>query len=85
VKTQTEERTMQNLKLALAISISLAAVITAANAQERLRKNERWCLEAREARGGSPLLCRFVSYEQCMQSKTTIGDRCMQNPAWTGR
>jgi hypothetical protein len=73
---------MKTMKLALAVSIALAAVVTAADAQQRLRKNERWCLEAREGRGGSPLLCRFVSYNQCMQSKTTIGDRCMQNPAW---
>jgi hypothetical protein len=73
---------MKSLKLILAISISLAAGFTAVNAQERLRKNERWCLESRESRGGSPLLCRFVSYNQCMQSKTTIGDRCMQNPGW---
>ena len=77
---------MKRLKLGLAIFIFLGAVLTEANAQERLRKNERWCLEVRErGGGGAPLLCRFETFEQCIASKTTIGDTCMQNPAWRGR
>ena len=73
---------MKSLKLGLAISIALATALSAANAQERVRKNERWCLESKEGRGGGgSLLCRYESYEQCMASKTSVGDTCMKNPA----
>jgi len=73
---------MRNLKLGLAISISLVAMFGEASAKERVLRNDSWCLEAREAGGGgAPPRCTFTSYEQCKASATSGGDRCMQNPA----
>jgi len=75
---------MRILAIAGAVFAVVMVVQTAATAQERLRKNERYCLEAQGGgRGGGsqPLLCRFTSMGQCLASRTGPGDRCMLNPA----
>ena len=75
---------MRILAIAGAVFAVLIAAQTAASAQERVRSNERYCLEASGGgRGGGtqPLLCRFTSMGQCMASRTGPGDRCMLNPA----
>ena len=74
---------MRILAIAGALFAVLIAAQTAASAQERLRKNERYCLEAATGRGGGtqPLLCRFSTMAQCLASKTGPTDRCMLNPA----
>ena len=74
---------MRILAIAGALFAVLIAAQTAASAQERVRKNERYCLEASGGRGGGPqpLLCRFTSMGQCLASRTGPGDRCMLNPA----
>jgi hypothetical protein len=74
---------MNKLAVTGALIVMLAAV-HGAGAQERLRANERYCLEAGDGGdqggGGGSLLCRYETMAQCMASKTTHGDRCMLNP-----
>jgi hypothetical protein len=75
---------MRKLVIAGAVIATLAAAQSAA-AQERLRANERYCLETAdggEGGGGSgPLLCRYETLAQCMASRTGQSDRCTLNPA----
>jgi hypothetical protein len=52
-----------------------------ADAQEKLRKNETYCLEYGAGRSMPITLCRFETLEQCLASKTTNSDTCMINPA----
>ena len=52
-----------------------------AMAEEKLRKNERYCLET-GGRGGGSRLCRYETMAQCIASKTGNSDNCYQNPGW---
>jgi len=65
--------------------LAVLVLATRPNAQERLRKNETYCLQAGagggETGGAQPLLCRFETLEQCLASKTANSDTCMLNPA----
>jgi hypothetical protein len=66
------------------LSASLIALQTA-DARERIRRNETWCLETaldggRGGGGGTINLCQFETRAQCIQSKVTQGDRCDINP-----
>ena len=79
---------MNKLAFLGALIGALVTLHSVAMAQfEPLRRNESWCLESREGGGrgggGGSLLCRFETYGQCMASRTTQGDRCIQNP-WVG-
>jgi hypothetical protein len=71
------------IKIAIAAALVAAFAGTAA-AQERLRANERYCLETTDGGpdggGTSPLMCRFETLAQCIASKTAQADRCMLNP-----
>lgn len=79
---------MKTFGKALVLFGALIAFLTAlqsADARQRLRKNETWCLETRtdggRGGGGGPInVCRFETRAQCIQSKVTQGDRCELNP-----
>lgn len=66
--------------------LALTLLVTAmkAEAQEKLRKNETYCLQAGagggEGGGAAPLLCSYETLEQCLASKTANSDTCMLNP-----
>ena len=68
-------------------ALALTVLVTAmqAEAQQKLRKNETYCLQAGagggESGGVSPLLCSYETLEQCLASKTANSDTCMLNPA----
>jgi hypothetical protein len=65
-----------------AILAALAALQSVAAAQQPVRANERYCLEASGGRGGGtqPFLCRFETMDQCIASKIAQGNRCFLNP-----
>jgi hypothetical protein len=76
------------MKIPVALATLLLAAVTQmgdAQAQEKLRKNETYCLLTSEGGGegggGAPLLCRFETLQQCFASKTSNSDTCMLNPA----
>jgi hypothetical protein len=79
---------MNQIAIAGALIATLAAM-QGASAQERVRANERFCLESSEGAGrgggGGSILCRYVTWEQCMASRTGPGDRCMLNPRLAGQ
>jgi hypothetical protein len=57
-----------------------AAAVGSASAQQTVGPKERYCLEAFDTSGIHPLMCRYETYEQCVQSKTWPGDKCFLNP-----
>ena len=65
----------------LALALLIPAVT--ADAQQKLRKNETYCLQAGAGAGhggAAPLLCSYETLEQCLASKTANSDTCMLNP-----
>ena len=76
---------MKRLMFAIALSVTAASVfaaVTSADARERLRKNEAWCLETSNGpgSGGTRFECTFETRAQCLESKVAHGDQCMRNP-----
>ncbi|HLL27837.1 MAG TPA: DUF3551 domain-containing protein [Xanthobacteraceae bacterium] len=67
------------------LAVLLLAPAVSAQAQEKLRKNETYCLQqgagGGDTGGESPLLCNFETLQQCIASKTANSDWCMLNPA----
>lgn len=65
--------------------LATGAMLTAASAQNRNNTPQsspyKYCLEEQMGGpGGSlPLLCRFVTLQQCEQSKSSPADRCVLN------
>lgn len=79
---------MQRLLMAGAIVVGTLAIRADAAAQGGgVKANERWCLKTNEGgRGGSHvMLCRFVSWSQCMESRNSGMDLCMLNPRLPAR
>jgi hypothetical protein len=75
--------TIQTLLL-LGVAFGFAAVMQSAEAAQKVRKNETWCLETALGGGlgggGTVNLCNFETRAQCIASKVTQGDRCDINP-----
>ena len=70
------------MKLAFFVAL-LAGGLAAASgalAQQPVRANERYCIEVLDDTGPNPWLCRFSTYEQCVASKSSPGDKCWLNP-----
>ena len=67
---------LQSAVLTAAAVIALAAPVSA---QETVRANERYCLQAYDP-SPAPLLCRFESLQQCSASRTSPSDYCLLNP-----
>jgi len=70
--------------LLLGVAFALAAATQNAEAGQKVRKNETWCLETALGGGlgggGTVNLCDFETQAQCIASKVTQGDRCDINP-----
>ena len=76
--------TVQALLL-LGVAVGFAAASQSADAAQRLRKNETYCLDtpmggAVGGGGGTYLDCRFETMQQCYASRLGIGGTCMLNP-----
>jgi len=73
------------MKILLGISLLAAALFSAAtnaDAKEKLRKNETWCLDMSiggSDGGGTIMQCLYETRDQCMQARAN-GDTCMLNP-----
>lgn len=81
---------MNKIAIAGALVAALAATGSAFAQYERVRANERFCLESSTGGpggggSGGSYLCRYETWEQCMASRTTPGDRCMLNPRLAGQ
>jgi hypothetical protein len=88
-KNVSEEKQMKQITTAAALVAALAGTGGAFAQFEPVRANERFCLETSAGGpgggGGGSYLCRYVTIEQCMASRTTPGDRCMLNPRLAGQ
>lgn len=77
------KRSVQTLLL-LGVALGFAAVSQNADAAQKLRKNETWCLETAiggdSGGGGTINLCNFETRAQCIESKVAHGDHCELNP-----
>ena len=67
---------LQSAVLAVAAVMAFAAP---ASAQETVRANERYCLQAYDP-SPAPLLCRYENLQQCFASRTSPSDYCLLNP-----
>ncbi len=63
-----------------ALLVGGMAAASSTSAQQTVRANERYCVEVLDNTGPNPWLCRFETYEQCVASKTSPGDKCWLNP-----
>ncbi len=68
-----------HLQSAMLVAAAVIALAAPASAQETVRANERYCLQAYDP-SPAPLLCRFESLQQCSASRTSPSDYCLLNP-----
>jgi hypothetical protein len=77
-------KAMVHTLLLLGVAFGLTAAMQSAEAAQKVRKNETWCLETALGGGlgggGTVNLCDFETQAQCIASKVTQGDRCDINP-----
>jgi hypothetical protein len=64
----------------LLVLLAVCVGLTAASAQEPVRRNERYCLMMSGIGGPDMMLCRFETLEQCRASRTAQGEQCLLNP-----
>ncbi|HEV2000202.1 MAG TPA: DUF3551 domain-containing protein [Xanthobacteraceae bacterium] len=80
---------MNKIAIAAALLAALAATGSASAQDERVRPNERYCLEpidgGQGGGGGGSFICRYETMAQCLASKTGQSDRCMLNPRLAGQ
>jgi hypothetical protein len=72
---------MTRLTFFAALTLSLLVAAMKSDAQQKLRKNETYCLQSGGRSGGMSLRCRFETLAQCRAARVDRGDWCMQNPA----
>jgi len=72
---------MMRLTFFAALTLSLLVPAMKSDAQQKLRKNETYCLQSGGRSGGMSLRCRFETLAQCRAARVDRGDWCMQNPA----
>jgi hypothetical protein len=68
----------------LLAGLGIALAATNADAREKLRKNETWCLETSvgggDGGGGTIFECNYETRAQCIASKVSHADNCWRNP-----
>lgn len=75
--------------LLLAILAITAFTMSAAEAQRSYSKSnpppDLWCRDARDGSIGGWQICSAYTYEQCMASRYSPGERCYLNPRYDPR
>jgi hypothetical protein len=75
---------MKTILLFGVMAFAFVAVQGSAQAREKLRKNETYCLESYSGGdrggGGSIRWCGYETMAQCQASKASQGDQCSLNP-----
>lgn len=80
-------KTMVQALLLVGVAAGFVAASQNADAAQRLRKNETYCLDTSMGGGrggggggGTYLDCRFETMQQCYESRAGVGGMCMLNP-----
>lgn len=72
-----------------ALAVSLGAALFGATAAEAQRRQQvpydLWCRDQQLGRGGSAMICRAYTYEQCMASRASHTETCYLNPLYDPR
>jgi hypothetical protein len=75
--------------LLLAVLSCGALAFTSANAQNRAPQAspyyDAWCRDVQTGLGGSTMICRAFTFEQCMASRTSHIETCYLNPLYDPR
>lgn len=73
-------------KLFLLAALSFGTVATAADAQNRRAPYDAWCRDVQVGiGGGTAMICRAYTYEQCMAGRTSHVETCYPNPLYDPR
>jgi hypothetical protein len=72
---------MKKFVILAAATAALLTAIGAVEARPVRPYDDAWCLNVSEGLGGNIFRCQYATYNQCMASRTTNGEWCMQNPA----
>lgn len=59
--------------------------VTAAEAQRQKVPYDAWCRDAQIGCGGTVMICRAYTFEQCMASRTAHVETCYPNPLYDPR
>jgi hypothetical protein len=72
---------MKTILLLGTACFAFVAAQNTAQASEKIRKNESYCLETQMGEGSGLLRsCSFETFAQCMASKVGQSDQCSLNP-----
>jgi hypothetical protein len=65
--------------------VSLALLLPAAAGAQQ-KRDDMWCRDQVITGGGSTaMICSAYTYQQCMASRTSPGERCYLNPRYDPR
>lgn len=76
------------VKLFVLAVLSSGVFATGAHAQNRVPQQapyDAWCRDVQTGLGGSIMICRGYTYEQCMASRSSHVETCFPNPLYDPR
>ena len=78
---------MKTKPMLLAVLSVSAIAITGAYAQPRQQAPyyDAWCRDIQTGLGGSVMICRGYTYQQCMASRSSHVESCYLNPLYDPR
>jgi hypothetical protein len=76
----------KRIALGLAAAMAVMAAASAAEAQRKQAPGDLWCREMQTGwGGGTVMICRAYTYEQCMAARTSHIETCYMNPLYDPR
>jgi hypothetical protein len=83
---RTMKRKTHGYTLGVAVLLALLAAGTSAEAQRKQAPSDLWCREMQTGwGGGTVMICRAYTYEQCMAARTSHIETCYMNPLYDPR